>query len=65
MGLAWPLAVILGGFAGGALPAHQLQVRGLWATSQIVPDPSRLWRFSKSPAVSTLLFNRAGRLPRG
>ena len=55
MGLAWPLAAILGGFAGGALAAHQFQVRGLWATSQIVPDLKRLWRFSNGPGLSTLV----------
>ena len=55
MGLAWPLAAILGGFAGGAFAAHQLQVRGLWATSQIAPDPNRLWRFSTGPGPSTLV----------
>jgi flagellar biosynthetic protein FlhB len=51
--LAWPLAVILAGFAGAALAAHQLQVRGLWAISQIVPDPRRLWNFSKGPDLPT------------
>jgi flagellar biosynthetic protein FlhB len=54
MGLAWPLAAILAGFSGGAFAAHQFQVRGLWATSQLAPDLSRLWRFSKSPGLSAL-----------
>jgi flagellar biosynthesis protein FlhB len=49
----WPLAAILGGFAGAAMVAHQFQVRGLWATSQIVPDPKRLWNFAKGPGLST------------
>src|SRR5690349_14732973 len=33
--LAVPLGTILAGFALGALAAHQLQVRGLWAVSLI------------------------------
>ena len=64
-GLAWPLAAILGGFAGGALAAHQLQVRGLWATSQIVPDPRRLWRFSKGAGLSTLVVQSIWFLTKG
>jgi flagellar biosynthetic protein FlhB len=52
LGLAWPLAAILAGFAGGALAAHQLQVRGLWATPLIVPDPARLWVFSSGPGLA-------------
>ena len=65
LGVGWPLAAILGGFAGGAFAAHQLQVRGLWATSQIVPDPSRLWRFSKGPGSSTLLVQSTWSLAKG
>jgi flagellar biosynthesis protein FlhB len=65
LGVAWPLAAILGGFAGGAFAAHQLQVRGLWATSQIVPDASRLWRFSKGPGPSTLLAQSTWSLAKG
>lgn len=65
LGLLWPLAAILGGFAGGAFAAHQLQVRGLWATSQIVPDPSRLWRFSKGPGLSTLFVQSTWSLAKG
>ncbi len=64
-GLAWPLAAILGGFAGGAFAAHQLQVRGLWATSQILPDPRRLWRFSNGPGLSTLLVQSTWSLTKG
>src|SRR5436309_9440101 len=29
--VAWPLGITLAGFSAGALAAHQLQVRGLWA----------------------------------
>jgi flagellar biosynthesis protein FlhB len=43
MAVATPLGVILAGFAAGALAAHQLQVRGLWAPALIAPDPGRLW----------------------
>jgi flagellar biosynthesis protein FlhB len=64
-GLLGPLAAILGGFAGGAFAAHQLQVRGLWATSQIVPDPCRLWRFSKGPGTSTLFVQSTWSLAKG
>ena len=52
-GLLWPLAAILGGFAMLPLAAHQLQVGRLWATSQIVPDPKRLWNFAKGTGLST------------
>jgi len=41
--VAVPLGVILTGFAAGAVAAHQLQVRGLWAVGLIAPDPTRLW----------------------
>jgi flagellar biosynthetic protein FlhB len=41
--LAFPLGTVLLGFAAGAILAHQLQVRGLWAVGLIAPDPSRLW----------------------
>src|SRR5262249_17332632 len=43
LSLAVPLGVIVGSFSAGALAAHQLQVRGLWAMGLIAPDPSRLW----------------------
>jgi flagellar biosynthesis protein FlhB len=52
IGLGWPLAAILAGFATGALAAHQLQVRGLWATVLIVPTPARLWAFSRAPGFA-------------
>lgn len=41
--LALPLGAVLAGFAAGAIAAHQLQVRGLWAVTLIAPDPARLW----------------------
>ncbi len=47
LGLAWPLLAIVAAFAAGALAAHQCQVRGLWATRLIVPDPARLWLYSR------------------
>jgi flagellar biosynthesis protein FlhB len=40
------------GFAAGALSAHQLQVRGLWATVLIVPTPARLWAYSRGPGLA-------------
>jgi flagellar biosynthetic protein FlhB len=52
LGVAWPLAAILASFAGGALCAHQLQVRGLWATTLVAPDPARLWVFSAGPGLA-------------
>ncbi len=52
LALLWPLGAILGGFGGAAAAAHQFQVRGLWATSQIVPDPRRLWSFSNGAGLS-------------
>jgi flagellar biosynthetic protein FlhB len=53
LGLVWPLAAILAGFAAGALAAHQLQVRGLWAPSLLVPDAARLWGFSSGQSAGT------------
>jgi flagellar biosynthetic protein FlhB len=38
-----PLGTTIAGFAAGALVAHQLQVRGLWAVPLLAPDPARLW----------------------
>jgi flagellar biosynthetic protein FlhB len=52
-GLIWPLAAILVGFAAGALVAHQLQVRGLWAPVLVVPDAARLWAFSSGQSAGT------------
>src|SRR4051794_29173737 len=43
LAMAAPLGVILAGFAVGAIAAHQLQVRGLWAVALLAPDPARLW----------------------
>jgi flagellar biosynthetic protein FlhB len=65
LSLSWPVAAILGGFAGGALLAHQLQVRGLWATAQIVPDLGRLWRFSKGPGLQALVVQSVWSLAKG
>src|SRR5260370_404203 len=59
VGLAWPLLAILAGFVGGALAAHQLQMRGLWATHLIVPDPARLWLFSSRPGLTVRVKNSA------
>ena len=65
LGLVWPMAAILGGFAVAAVAAHQAQVRGLWATSQIVPDPKRLWRFSNGPGLSTRLVQSLWSVAKG
>ncbi|QEH35749.1 Flagellar biosynthetic protein FlhB [Aquisphaera giovannonii] len=43
LAIAAPLAVLVLGFAAGAVAAHQAQVRGLWAPSLLAPDASRLW----------------------
>jgi flagellar biosynthetic protein FlhB len=55
--LAWPLGVILAAFAAGATAAHQLQVRGLWSSHLILPDPIRLWTPGRGPGPTA----RAGR----
>ncbi len=52
LGLGWPLGSIVLGFAAGALAAHQVQVRGLWAPGLLVPDLSRLWAFSSGPGFA-------------
>ena len=52
MGLGWPLGSILLGFVAGALAAHQLQVRGLWAPALLAPDLSRLWTLSSGPGLA-------------
>jgi flagellar biosynthesis protein FlhB len=57
MVLAWPLGAILAAFAAGATVAHQLQVRGLWSSRLIAPDPARLWAPARSPGLAA----RAGR----
>ena len=46
--LAWPLLEVLAGFLGGAVAAHQAQVRGLWAPSLLAPDAARLWGLSQA-----------------
>ena len=53
LGLIWPLAAVLSGFAAGALAAHQLQVRGLWTPRLLVPNPARLWAFSSGQSAGT------------
>ncbi len=55
--LAWPLGAILAAFAAGAAAAHQLQVRGLWSSQLIAPDPARLWTPGRGPGLA----GRAGR----
>jgi flagellar biosynthesis protein FlhB len=55
--LAWPLGTILAAFAAGATSAHQLQVRGLWSSRLIAPDPARLWTPGRGPGLGA----RAGR----
>src|SRR5262245_11241962 len=57
LALAWPLGGILAAFAIGATAAHQLQVRGLWSSRLIMPDPGRLWSPGRGPGISA----RAGR----
>jgi flagellar biosynthetic protein FlhB len=57
--LVWPLGLILLAFAAGALTAHQLQVRGLWAPRLVIPDPKRLWTPRSSSAFG--LASRAER----
>ncbi len=52
IGLGWPFAAVLGSFMVGALVAHQVQVRGLWAPSLIVPAPRRLWAFSSEAGLA-------------
>ena len=57
LALAWPLGAILSAFALGATAAHQLQVRGLWSSRLILPDPGRLWTPGRGPGPAA----RAGR----
>ncbi len=52
MALAWPLGAILAAFAAGATAAHQLQVRGLWSSRLIAPDPGRLWTRGRGPGLA-------------
>jgi flagellar biosynthetic protein FlhB len=49
--LVWPLGLMLLAFAAGALTAHQLQVRGVWAPRLVVPDPARLWSLRSQMGV--------------
>lgn len=43
LSLAMPVGGLLLGTALAMVLVHQLQVGGLWAPSQLAPDPSRLW----------------------
>jgi flagellar biosynthesis protein FlhB len=52
VGLGWPLGSILLAFVTGALAAHQMQVRGLWAPALLAPDVSRLWTISSGPGLA-------------
>jgi flagellar biosynthesis protein FlhB len=65
VGLGWPLAAILAGFAAGALAAHHLQVRGLWATVLIVPTPARLWAYSHGPGLAVRVERSAWSVVKG
>jgi len=59
MAVVVPLGVIVTGFAAGAVAAHQLQVRGLWAIGLIAPDPTRLWILGRDGGM-TAGFERMG-----
>jgi flagellar biosynthetic protein FlhB len=52
LALGMPLAIIVAGFGAGAIAAHQLQVRGIWAAALIAPDPARLWRLGREGSAS-------------
>jgi flagellar biosynthesis protein FlhB len=51
LALAWPLGAIVAAFAAGSAAAHQMQVRGLWASRLIAPDPARLWAPGRGPGL--------------
>jgi flagellar biosynthetic protein FlhB len=53
LSLAVPLGLIIGSFSVGALAAHQLQVRGLWAVGRVAPDPSRLWTLGRGGGLAS------------
>lgn len=53
LGVFWPLAPVLGGFAAAALAAHQAQVGGLWVPGLLAPDPTRLWTLGHGPGLAT------------
>ena len=57
--LGWPFGVILVSFAAAALIAHQLQVRGLFATSLLTPDLARLWTPGSGPGLAVRSGNMA------
>lgn len=62
LGIAWPLGLVIAGFTAGALAAHQMQVRGLWATALIVPDPARLWNAGRDHDPTAAIEKVAGSL---
>jgi len=51
--LVWPLGLILLAFGAGAVAAHQVQVRGLWAPRLVVPDPARLWTTRRGAGLTS------------
>jgi flagellar biosynthesis protein FlhB len=51
--LLWPLGLILFAFGAGAVAAHQVQVRGLWAPRLVVPDPARLWAIKRGSGLTS------------
>jgi flagellar biosynthetic protein FlhB len=59
MAVAGPLGVILGGVLAGALAAHQMQVRGLWAPALVAPDPARLWALGREGVLAARLERAA------
>jgi flagellar biosynthetic protein FlhB len=63
--LVWPLGAIMAGFAAGAIAMHQLQVRGLWATGLLVPDPRRLWAFASGPRFAVRAERTAWSMAKG
>jgi flagellar biosynthetic protein FlhB len=64
-GLGWPVGAILAGFTAGALAAHQLQVRGLWAPVLIVPTPARLWKSSRGAGLAVRAERTAWSVAKG
>jgi flagellar biosynthetic protein FlhB len=65
VGLVWPLGAIMAGFFAGALAMHQFQVRGLWATRLIVPDPGRLWAFASGQSLAVRAERAAWSIGKG
>jgi flagellar biosynthetic protein FlhB len=65
LSVSLPLAITLAGFVAGAIAAHQLQVRGLWATALVVPDPARLWSFGREGSLAAGLERMAWAVLKG